>query len=84
MATHGKKMLSIELDFEMIERLDRLAENCGISRHQLMKNFVESCTIEGEFLRKVGIIYTAKKMRDFLTMGKRAFEAEAKQEKLVL
>jgi len=84
MATHGKKMISMELDVEMIERLDRLAENCGVSRHQLMKNFIESCTIEGEFLRKFGILYTAKRMKAFFEIGKEAFEADARQEKLVL
>jgi hypothetical protein len=84
MTTHNKKMLSVELDLELIARLDKLANNCGISRHQLMKNFIESCTYEGEFLSKVGLIYTVKKMRGFLEMGKEAFKAESKQEKLLL
>jgi len=84
MATQNKRLLSVELDLELIERLDKLAKNCGISRHQLMKNFIESCTSEGEFLSKVGLIYTAKKMKDFIEIGKEAFQEDARQEKLAL
>jgi len=82
MATHGKKMLSVELDHAMIARLDKLSEHCGISRHQLMKNFIESCTEDGEFLTKIGVIYTARKMIDFLDKSKKAFAEDAKQQKL--
>jgi len=82
--TKGKKMVTIELDPNLVDRLDKLAINCGISRHQLMKNFIESCTAEGEFLSKVGVIYTVKKMKAFLDLGKTAFEEEARQEKLSL
>ena len=82
--TKGKKMVTIELDPKLVDRLDKLAINCGISRHQLMKNFIESCTSEGEFLSKVGVIYTAKKMMNFLEIGKEAFQEDARQEKLAL
>jgi len=84
MATHGKKMISMELDLDTIERLDKLAQKCGITRHAMMRNFIVSCTAEGEFLSKVGLIYTVKKMRDFLELGKEAYEEEARQEILAL
>jgi len=79
-----KKMCSVELDKEVVDRIDKLAEKCGITRHQMMKNFIESCTAEGEFLSKVGLIYTVKKMKDFLEIGREAYEDEARQEKLAL
>jgi len=84
MATQNKRLLSVELDLQTIARLDKLAEKCGISRHQMMKNFIESCTAEGEFLSKIGVIYTAKKMMNFLEIGKEAFQEDARQEKLAL
>jgi len=84
MANLNKKMVTVELDKAVVDRLDKLAKKCGITRHQMMKNFIESCTAEGEFLSKVGLIYTAKKMKDFLEMGKEAFQEEARQEKLAL
>jgi len=84
MANKGKKMITIELDLDLVDRLDKLAETCGISRHQLMKNFIDSCTSEGEFLSKVGIIYTVKKMKNFLEIGKEAYKDEARQQHLAL
>jgi len=84
MATQNKKLLSVELDIELIDRLDKLAKHCGISRHQLMKNFIESCTYEGEFLSKVGLIYTARKMMEFMERGKQAIKEDLRQGTLEL
>ncbi len=60
----GDKEISIKMNKEFIERLDKLAHMGKISRRQLLKNFLEVGVIEVEGLKDIGIFQAAIFIRD--------------------
>jgi predicted transcriptional regulator len=56
--------VQIQLDPDLLERLDKLAELDEMTRYRLIQNMLYECTASLETSRKVGVLKTALQMRN--------------------
>jgi predicted DNA-binding protein len=82
------KPIPVKLSESFICKIDDLAKRGGISRHQLMKNFIRVGVEELGTMEKLGIIKAASMIRDLgkgfkiiCDLGKDAFKATNKLER---
>ncbi len=66
--TDAEKTISIKLNENWIERLDKLAKRGSVSRHQLMRNLIEVGIGGISVASKVGFFQLGVVIRDFLNL----------------
>ena len=59
-----KKQYNVQLEDEVVERIDKLAEMLYLSRSQLMRNFILMGLEDGEILNRTGVLRVVKIGRD--------------------
>ncbi|OQC29190.1 MAG: Ribbon-helix-helix protein, copG family [Deltaproteobacteria bacterium ADurb.Bin072] len=55
-----KEQYTVQLEPEFVEKLDKIADDLGISRSQLMRNFLEYAYDDAMMLDKLGMFSTLK------------------------
>lgn len=55
-----KEQYTVQLDPEFVDKLDEMATKLGISRSQIMRNFLEYAYDDAVMLEKVGMFATLK------------------------
>jgi predicted DNA-binding protein len=82
------KPIPVKLSDEFIFELDKLAERAGISRHQLMQNFIKVGLQDADFFEKTGVLKAVISIRDMskgfkkiCDLGMKAFSATDKKQK---
>jgi predicted DNA-binding protein len=81
----GDKPIPIKLDGELITRLDDLAKQGGLTRHQLVKNLLRVGVEEAETMAKFGILQLSvlfhdlgESFRKFFKQGEEAYKVAEK------
>lgn len=59
-----RKQYAVQLEDDIIERVDRLAEKLDLNRSQMLRNMIISGLEDTEILNKSGMIYVVKIARD--------------------
>jgi len=80
-----EKPIPIKIDEKLLEEIETLAEQAGLSRHQMMRNIIHVSTEELEMLMKSGIgpavlIYESLKdsLKGIISDGEKAMRAVLK------
>ncbi len=55
-----RKQYSVQLEDEIVERVDKLAEKIGVTRSQMLRTALITGLEEGEFLNRTGVITIVK------------------------
>jgi predicted DNA-binding protein len=81
-----KKQYNVQLEDEVIERIDKLAEKFELNRSQILRNFILMGLEDAEILNKTGVLTVIKIGREIrkkfiedivggkLTLGKKGWE----------
>jgi len=59
-----KEAYTVQLDPEFVEKIDKLADKHGMSRSQLMGNFLQSAYEDAVILDKLGLLTAARSLID--------------------
>lgn len=79
----AKEQYTVQLDPQFVEKLDKMAEKIGVSRSQLMRNFLESAYEDAVMLDKIGLLAAfkfgqkmIKKIREGIASGRITFNED--------
>jgi predicted transcriptional regulator len=70
--TRLKKQYNVQLEDDVVERIDRLANKLDHSRSQMMRNLLLAALEDAEIIDKTGIFTAVKFSRDLIKKFKEA------------
>jgi len=78
-----KTKLDISISVGVLEKINKIAEKNGLSRSNIVENFIEIALFDYELLDRLGLITIGRAVRDFLDKG---FEIDIKdkQRKIII
>jgi metal-responsive CopG/Arc/MetJ family transcriptional regulator len=70
--TRTKKQYTVQLEDDVIDRIDKLAKKLGHNRSQMMRNLIFQGLSDAEVIDKMGIFSAVVFSRDILSKFKKA------------
>lgn len=61
-----KEQYTVQLEPEFVDKLDKLADKLGLTRSQLMRNFLESGYADAMMLEEIGLLAAFRFGQDFI------------------
>jgi hypothetical protein len=61
-----KEQYTVQLDPELVGKIDKMAKDLGLTRSQLMRNLIESGYEDALLLDKIGLLGAFKFGKDFI------------------